>query len=262
MALWPSLLAVAGPGDVTQSHRHHNLHLVLAREGTLRVTVGNDTQDAAGVLTGPDVPHAIDAAGRDVVLLFADPESVPGASLAACLDGPVAHIDTEARAVLLGHLPQHPSSSTLDAWMDGVLAQLTGGQWQRPRTHPAVRRVLLALHDGPLPSDTSLEALASQAGLSPSRFMHAFTESTGIALRPYLRWLRFQQAAGAIMSGAPLSMAAADAGFSDAAHLSRTFKQMFGLSPSTLKRHSERNRRGAPTGHAIRGPVHGSKREP
>jgi AraC-like DNA-binding protein len=241
MAVWPSLLAVAGPGDATQTHRHHNLHLVLARQGTVRVTVGDETRDTAGVLTGPDVPHAIDAAGRDVVILFADPESVPGASLGASLDGPLAHIDAGARSALLGQLPLHPPSSVLDAWMDGVVARLTGGQWRRPRTHPAIGRVLRALRDGPLPSDTSLEALAGQAGLSPSRFMHAFTDSTGIPLRPYLRWLRFQRAAGAIMAGAPLSTAAADAGFSDAAHMSRTFQQMFGLSPSTLQRRGARD---------------------
>jgi AraC-like DNA-binding protein len=241
MAVWPALLAVAGPGDVTETHRHHNLHLVLAREGALRVTVGGDTRDVAGVLTGPDVPHAIDAAGREVVLLFADPESVPGASMAALLTGPVVHIHADDRAALLGRLPRHPTSSTLDGWMDGVVARMTGSEWRRPRIHPAIRRVLRALRDGPLPPDTSLDALAAQAGLSPSRFMHTFTESTGLPLRPYLRWLRFQRAAGAIMAGAPLSTAAADAGFSDAAHMSRTFKQMFGLSPSTLQRRSRRH---------------------
>jgi AraC-like DNA-binding protein len=241
MAVWPSLLAVAGPGDTTRTHRHHNLHVLLAREGSVRVRVGGDAREAAGVLTGPDVPHAIEAVGRDVVLLFADPESVPGASLGATLSGPVAHIDATTRDALLGPLPMHPESAVLDSWMDGAVARLTGAQWQRPRTHPAIRRVLRTLREGPWPTDTSLEGLSERAGLSPSRFMHVFTESTGIPLRPYLRWLRFQRAAGAILAGEPLSAAAAGAGFSDAAHMSRTFKEMFGLSPSTLQRRSGRD---------------------
>jgi AraC-like DNA-binding protein len=237
MAVWPSLLAVAGPGDATATHRHHNMHLVLAREGSVRARVGGEARESAGVLTGPDVPHAIDAIGRDVVLLFADAESVPGASLRASLPGPVAYIDEATRDALLGPLPPHPTSAALDAWMDGAVARLTGARWQRPRVHPAIRRVLSALRDGPWPSDTSLEALSERAGLSPSRFMHVFTESTGIPLRPYLRWLRLQRAAGAIIAGVPLSAAAAAAGFADAAHMSRTFKQMFGISPSALRRH-------------------------
>ena len=68
--------------------------------------------------------------------------------------------------------------------------------------------------------------------------MHAFTESVGIPLRPYVRWLRLQRAATAIVTGTPLSLAAAEAGFSDAAHMSRTFKQMFGMTPSALQRRS------------------------
>ena len=43
--------------------------------------------------------------------------------------------------------------------------------------------------------DLSLKTLAGIAGLSPSRFMHAFTESVGVPVRPYILWLRLQRAA-------------------------------------------------------------------
>ena len=43
-------------------------------------------------------------------------------------------------------------------------------------------------------------------------------------------------AAAAIVAGQPLSSAAAAAGFVDAAHMTRTFKRMFGVSPSELRR--------------------------
>jgi AraC-like DNA-binding protein len=69
--------------------------------------------------------------------------------------------------------------------------------------------------------------------------MHAFTESVGLPLRPYLRWLRVQRAAAAIAAGQPLAQAAASAGFSDAAHMSRTFRDMFGLPPSALAERSQ-----------------------
>lgn len=65
--------------------------------------------------------------------------------------------------------------------------------------------------------------------------MHAFTASIGIPLRPYLAWLRLQRAAGEIVRGVPLSSAAAAAGFSDAAHMSRTFRRMLGMAPSMLQ---------------------------
>jgi transcriptional regulator GlxA family with amidase domain len=65
--------------------------------------------------------------------------------------------------------------------------------------------------------------------------MHVFTTSLGIPLRPYLAWLRIQRAAGALVAGASIADAAAGAGFADAAHLSRTFRRMFGVPPSQMR---------------------------
>jgi AraC-like DNA-binding protein len=242
MALWPPLLAVAGPGDASGAHRHHNLHLVLARAGSIRVQVGDHVHDAAGVLTRADVEHAIDAAGREVVILFVEPESVPGASLLTRFTEPAALFDGDTRDALLAELPAKPGSADLDAWAHATLATLTDGAWTRPRMHPLVRRLLTELRDEPLEHEHTLEQLAERIGLSPSRLMHVFTESVGIPIRPYLRWLRTQRAATAIVTGVPLATAAIEAGFSDAAHMSRTFKQMFGLTPSALQRRSRDGR--------------------
>ena len=81
--------------------------------------------------------------------------------------------------------------------------------------------------------DLSLPTLARIAALSPSRFMHAFTESVGVPLRPYLLWLRLQRAAAELTGGASVTDAAHRAGFSDSAHLTRTFRRMLGATPSS-----------------------------
>jgi AraC-like DNA-binding protein len=64
--------------------------------------------------------------------------------------------------------------------------------------------------------------------------MHAFTESVGIPVRPYILWLRLQLAACDLVDGASITAAAYHAGFSDAAHLTRTFRRMLGVTPSDL----------------------------
>lgn len=240
MAIWPSVLAVVGSGAASEAHRHHNLHAIVARRGTLRARIGADVWDVAGVITGPDVEHAIDAAGRDVVILFVDPGSDAGASLVAALDGQAKRIDAETRDALVAELSASPRASEVEAWAQRAVAALTGGGHRRPRMHPRVRRLVRELRELPPDADTSLEALADRVDLSPSRLMHVFTESVGIPLRPYLRWLKVQRAATAIVAGVPLSLAAAEAGFSDAAHMSRTFKAMFGVTPSALQRRSVR----------------------
>jgi AraC-like DNA-binding protein len=80
----------------------------------------------------------------------------------------------------------------------------------------------------------SLERAAQIAGLSASRFMHVFTESVGVPLRPYILWLRLQMACGEMMNGASIAGAAQRAGFSDAAHLNRTLRRMLGMTPGEL----------------------------
>ncbi|HET9450571.1 MAG TPA: AraC family transcriptional regulator [Aggregicoccus sp.] len=239
--LWPAALALWGPGDRTGRHAHHALHLLLCREGTLEAAwEEREARGAAGLLVDADVPHAIDARGREVLLLFVEPESEDGARLAASLRGaPARALSLRERDALLDGLATPWRADGVAAWAPRALETLTGHAAPAQRLHPRVRRVLRRLQ-GPSPlEDTSLESLAALAGLSPSRFMHVFTESVGVPLRPYLLWLRLQRAAGAAMAGAALGDAAHAAGFSDGAHFSRTFRRMFGMSPSRLRRGSQ-----------------------
>jgi AraC-like DNA-binding protein len=130
--------------------------------------------------------------------------------------------------------------------------------WEEQRSRQAVaeagQRVIRALAGGLGPLVTSderilravayikahldqrltLDDVAGEACLSPSRFRHLFVEETGTALRPYILWRRFLRVWELVMAGQSLSIAAHAAGFADAAHLSRTSKSMFGFPPSAI----------------------------
>jgi AraC-like DNA-binding protein len=103
----------------------------------------------------------------------------------------------------------------------------------RPERHPAVAFVLDRLPDDPA---VPLADLAASASLSPDRLTHLFTEQVGIPLRGYRRWVRWLLAASALQNGATLNDAAHEAGFADAAHLHRTFRDQFGLRLGQLLR--------------------------
>ena len=217
------------------------MHFVLTLSGTLRTRPQADGPwtDAAGVLTAPDVPHAIDATGREVFLVFLDPESEVGSRLRSSFSGPVRLVSSQQRDQLLDAADPRallgPAGAEWTARAAGLLGDASSVP--RPPIHPAVRRLLRRLRDDASkgePSETSLETLAELVGLSAGRLMHVFTTSVGIPLRPYLAWLKLQRAAGAIVTGAPLTRAALAAGFADAAHMSRTFRRMFGIAPSAL----------------------------
>jgi AraC-like DNA-binding protein len=235
--LWPPILATWGAGAASGTHAHHALHLALCRDGSLRVRSDRAGQTAAGVLTAPDAPHAIDARGAEVLLVFVEPESDLGLRLVAELDGPLRLFSPGERDAMCATLAGELSHPRVAAWIGPTVAQLSGSPMPIRRIHPRVRKVLRALHAEQ--ADVSLAALADVAGLSPGRFMHAFTESLGIPIRPYLLWLKLQRAASAIAQGAPLARAAAEAGFTDAAHMTRTFRRMLGTTPSEIRRRSQ-----------------------
>jgi len=85
-------------------------------------------------------------------------------------------------------------------------------------------------------NDWHASVVASDLALSESRFLHLFREEMGIAWRPYLLWRRMICAVDAMISGASATDAAHLAGFSDSAHLSRTFRKQFGVTIRQAKR--------------------------
>jgi AraC-like DNA-binding protein len=240
LPLWPPLLVTKGPGSTSDGHAHHAIHLVLALEGELRVRGGEGStwRSAPGVLTAPDVEHAIDARGVAMLLAFFDPESDAGAVMLGALAGhPLRLVDAAERGRIRAD------------GLDAVATMREGGvSWSRHlagvlgtpepplrRVHPRIRKLLRHLQALPAGSDTSLPALAAAVGLSPGRLMHAFTESIGVPLRPYLLWCKLQRAAAGVVAGLPLAEVATETGFSDAAHMARVFRRMFGVPPSALR---------------------------
>lgn len=237
---WPPVLATRGPGGPCEWHSHHSLRFALALEGEVRIRTARQGKwsSAAGVLTAPDAAHVLDAQGAQLLLVFLDPESAAGTSFHAALSGgPVRLIsDAERTAMTRDVVPRTILHSGAAAWALQAAETLRIPTPAAPRSvHPRVRALLSMLRNGGVGDATSLEVLASAVGLSPSRLMHVFTSSVGIPLRPYLAWLRVQRAAIDIVSGNSLTDAALAAGFSDAAHMSRTFRRMLGIPPSLLR---------------------------
>jgi AraC-like DNA-binding protein len=237
---WPPVLATHGPAGPCVWHSHHALRFAIALEGELRIRTQRQGkwESAAGVLTAPGTEHMLDGQGAELLLVFLEPESTVGASFGAALKGPVwLFSDAERKALTRDVSPSTILRSGAASWAQSAAQTLRLPPLASPQViHPRVRTLLRMIREGGVDKGTSLELLASAVGLSSSRLMHVFTSSLGIPLRPYLAWLRVQRAAIEIVTGSSLSDAAQAAGFSDAAHMSRTFRRMLGIPPSLLRR--------------------------
>ena len=92
----------------------------------------------------------------------------------------------------------------------------------------------MAYIEGHLDQRVTLTDAADDLGISASRLTHLFTRQVGIPFRRYVLWARLRRVVEEIAGGSNLSRAAVDAGFSDSSHLSRVFKENFGMNPSAL----------------------------
>jgi len=231
--VWPAAMIVWGPGFTTAGHRHHCVQLVMAMRGTLLIRGGSDGQwmRCGAALVRPDAAHEVDARDTTVLIGFVDSESELGAALSERIEGDISCIWETQVAPWRSALGRMPTEARVARWVRTELLHR-----RRPvRIHPGVSLVLKHLRDKlGISDDFSLKTLAGISGLSQSRFMHVFTESTGVPLRPYVLWLRLQRACCDLMAGASVTAAAHSAGFSDAAHLTRTFRRMLGLTPTDL----------------------------
>lgn len=94
---------------------------------------------------------------------------------------------------------------------------------------------MIAWAESRLDGAVGLQDAASSVDLSPGRARHLFVSQTGLAFRTYLLWRRLNKALELYGTGNSLTDAAHASGFSDSAHLSRTFRRMFGVAAAQLQ---------------------------
>ena len=95
----------------------------------------------------------------------------------------------------------------------------------------AVQRARVILDSDPS-SGMSVSALARKVGLSGSELSRRFKRRFRITPVVYRKQLRLVLATKRLLGGDTVSKAAHEACFSDAAHLSRTFNEQYGITPS------------------------------
>lgn len=213
-----------GPLVATRLHAHHAAQIVVAPSG-LDVEDGRGGRiRARAFVIPPRVPHGHGACAHAAVL-FLDGDEPASRELARSV-GP--RCERWARDTLDVSVPEDPTPEQARALIASLLAVVDARQAVGPR-HPAARRMCAYLDAaGPV----ELASLSYEAGLSPRQMRHTFARDIGLSMRAYLRWKRLRRAIAAVEAGASLTAAAALAGFADSAHLSRVFREQFGMTPT------------------------------
>jgi AraC family transcriptional regulator len=237
--LWRGCALVIGPSLDSKLHSHFAMQLTFGLDQTFRARLAKDEPwfETRAAIFAPNQRHQIDCSGRLAHLFLESP-------LRAGID--VTTLDPGFGSLSTFHEVVHTilsgSRIGLDAaeharrlWLECALP----ANVMQMEFDSRIAQTLdwIATQERQYDSrQVSGTELATRVHLSTSRFTHLFRQQTGLPLTRYLLWTRLLVAVEAVAQGANTTAAAHCAGFADLAHMSRTFRNTFGVMPSELQK--------------------------
>lgn len=233
--VWPQRLLLLAPPYVSHRHRHHAAQIAFGLDGPVVFETPQTGVRSAGLLLiPPDIPHAHPAFGASA-MLFLEPESIEWACFSGRAHGGLAPLSFDRRLRSFAHCAAAGDAVAAQALVNDLIGKPVNSS---PVFDPLISQACEHIRQR-LDRSITLTELARAVHRSPSRLAHRFREATGVPLRRFVLWRRLREAAGIAMRGSTLTEAAHAAGFADSAHLSRTFRSMFGIAPSFLFRRGQ-----------------------
>jgi AraC family transcriptional regulator of arabinose operon len=214
-------------------HSIHTVKVVVALETAFMLETPYAQHEMTSAVVPSEMPHAIVGKGAPLAILYLVPESREAHPLARAVRG-LQCIATAAERRFRAPLRRAFEVGTRSE-RDGVVGELLGALSPARSTaiDPRIADVLDAMQSGEL---VALTDMARRVGLSPTRLTHLFAEETGVSYKRFALWERLRQAFNELPRTESLSTIADRFGFADAAHFSRTFHGMLGMTPSHLRR--------------------------
>lgn len=203
---------------------------------TLEAVDGTRAQCTAA-LVAPHVSRRLDVDGCGLLSLNLDPASSAYRMLAKRMGGQgILPIDARRFGRLRDDFDPAQRGELCNDRLQALSVKLIEAITEAPEieatTDRRIERVLQAIraHAGQI----QLRELSAVACLSPDRLTHLFAEQVGVSVKRYALWTKVRRTVQQFTAHRPLTDVALVSGFTDAAHMSRTFQRYFGLPPSFL----------------------------
>ncbi len=225
-------------------HSHHALQITLTLEDRPFIIrhIGGEDSTACSLIK-PNYMHQIDVTDtwRLLILIDAETEAAKQIEERYLQENSIATPsldDIDYCRQRMQHFAHEAQSVTeTEAAINDVVARFAGSIPEPTEKDPRVTKVIQAIHQA-RGGEVNAEQLAEVACLSRDRLSHLFKQEVGIPIKSYILWYKLCQTGFKVVRGMTVSDAAAEAGFADAAHYSRTFRKMFGMTPSQILRRS------------------------
>jgi AraC-like DNA-binding protein len=210
-------------------------HVYVAIRDGLHLSTSDGCQ-AHGELavTMPNLRHTITSEYRSAICIAIEPESVPDGTLEAVarrLQGSDAGLfANRIRAAYATLAEMQHRDAISNAEFDTMCF---GDALPQRALDPRVVRAIARI--GQFSGEpVTAASCATEAGLSPSRFLHLFKEETGISFRSFRAWKRARHLLHFANQDINLAHLAQDIGYPDSTHFSHSIRRFYGLKPRAI----------------------------
>jgi len=230
--LQTGVVTIYGSSLDAAPHSHHAIQIVWPKANSQCNL--NNSDEAVLAIIASDFEHQLQLSEGWILLI--EPKSDLGQALSSLLNGQAIKLINSPLFTSDRPRPEHDLSQYLLPLLSMLnLKKHTLSANKSTVKDQRIQQILSEL-DTCLggncikPEKWRAKEVAQSIALSESRFLHLFRDELGIAWRPYLLWRRMMCAIQAIIANHSATEAAHIAGFSDSAHLSRTFRRNFGMT--------------------------------
>lgn len=226
-------------------HRHEDAYLTFVLAGAYRERAGGETRDCAArtlVLHPRGEKHEDDFSAKPTRCLNAvlAPGFIDRLGVTADVLDRGGVVATPQFALIGDRMSAELRALDASSPMivEGLLLELFGllVRSDSSRRVPAWLAEAHAILGRTFANKPSLTAIAEEVGVHPVHLARAFRNHYGTSIGEHVRALRIAHARERIAAGVPLTAVAAEAGFADQSHFTRTFTRLVGVSPAEYRR--------------------------
>lgn len=219
----------------THMHRHGAMIFVLSIGGQCQVELASSGRTCCrNALIDGGIKHRLLTAGEPVMAMYIESYHPLAMQLRRrylpCAGVAFDPLTTPQSNAILSR--QDPMSALLDhlsAIAGTGIISVTSSARSTGIEDTRIMRALTLADQG-----VTLSHSSRIVHLSESRLSHLFSQQLGISYQHYRLWRQAKRFLHALPSNGALTRYALDAGFSDGAHLSNTFRKLIGISPSEI----------------------------
>ncbi len=229
----------------TDFHKHYPVEIYVGLDHEFEIDFGQGWEKRKSVVIASNQVHKISSCNNPIAIIILDPmvHNIGAMQKSGAVNDCKLQLKEEYTSTIIDTLKkiqarEYSSQEAIKFTKETIETVFASNRFINKQDSRLIT-VFNLLEDMKC-SRVSMYDISKAVNLSESRISHIFKMQTGSSIQSYISWLKLKQTIKNIMYGQSFTTALYECGFSDSAHFSRTYKKMFGASPSTfLKKYQD-----------------------